>query len=83
MADAVRLLARARANPASLRFNELTALAEAFGFALLRTRESHRVDAHPSGAVVNVQPQGNMAKRYQVRELLKRVDEHGLSLEDT
>lgn len=43
-----RLLKQARENPAGLRFEQATALAEAFGFQLRRTKGSHRIYA-PDG----------------------------------
>jgi predicted RNA binding protein YcfA (HicA-like mRNA interferase family) len=70
-----------------LRFAELVALAEAFGFELDRIDGSHHVFVHPRAQrPLPLQPDGNMAKGtmakgYQVRQLLKLVDDLGLTLE--
>ena len=42
-----KLLAKALRNPAGLRFEELCALAEAFGFTRARTTGSHHIYIHP------------------------------------
>lgn len=79
-----KLYAKARNNPRGLRFGEFTALVEAFGHALDRTRGSHRMYFHDKvPEFLNIQPDKNgMAKPYQVREFLRDVDDFGLSLED-
>jgi predicted RNA binding protein YcfA (HicA-like mRNA interferase family) len=56
---------------------------EAFGFRNIRTKGSHRSFAHPScPKLLVLQPKGNEAKRYQVREFLAIVEEYRLTLED-
>jgi len=74
-----KLLAKARNNPRGLRFPEVCALAEAFGFQLIRQRGSHRMFARRGVPIhPNLQPDKNgMAKGYQVRDLLKLIDEYG------
>jgi hypothetical protein len=41
--NARKILVRAIASPANLRFSELTQLAEAYGFVLLRVSGSHHI----------------------------------------
>lgn len=79
----LRLLEKARRNPASLRFSELCGLAEAFGFRFDRQRGSHAFYVNPRiKAVMNFQERKGMAKAYQVRQLLSSIDRHGLEMED-
>ena len=84
MATRRRLYERALNNPRGLRFGEFTALIEAFGYQLHRTRGSHRLYYHPAvPEFANVQPDKNgMAKPYQVKDFLRDVEDFGLRLED-
>ncbi len=79
-----KILAKARNNPSDIRFSEFVALAEALGYGLARVRGSHRIYAHPAiPEHLNLQSgRGGKAKDYQVRKLLKDIDEFGLRLED-
>jgi predicted RNA binding protein YcfA (HicA-like mRNA interferase family) len=74
-----KLLAKARNNPAGVRFTEACALAEAYGFQFARQRGSHRMfEREGVWEQVNLQPERNgKAKPYQVRQLVKMIDEHG------
>ncbi len=78
MADCDDLLARARRKPASLRFAELCALAECYGYVFDRQRgTSHRIYKRPGtiGFMNFQKAKGGMAHAYQVRQLLMRIDE--------
>ncbi len=67
-----KLEARARRNPAGLRFRELVSLLQCAGFEHVRTRGSHRSFRNAAGAVVVVQRGANgEAKPYQVRQVLR------------
>ena len=57
---------------------------EYFGFVLVRVRGSHHLYQHSEiEEVMNVQPtKDNLAKAYQVRQFLKLIDSHNLSLDD-
>ena len=65
-----------------LRFDDLVRLAQDFGFELARIRGSHHILVH-SGLhiILNLQPAGGKAKRYQVRQLEAAVRQHGLKLQ--
>jgi predicted RNA binding protein YcfA (HicA-like mRNA interferase family) len=77
-----KLYLRALNNPQDLRFDELTALAEAFGFRPKRIKGDHHIFDHPEiPELLNVQPRQGMAKAYQVRQLLDLVEQHGLTME--
>jgi predicted RNA binding protein YcfA (HicA-like mRNA interferase family) len=79
-----KLLERARNNPQDVRFTDFVALAEALGYRLDRTQGSHRVYVHPALPLhLNVQPRKDgKAKDYQVRRLLRDIDDFGLVLEE-
>lgn len=71
------LLLSAKDRPQNLRFKELCQLAECYGFTLARQRGSHfiyKVPGYPK--VMNFQelPDGK-AKPYQVKELLKAIED--------
>ena len=74
-----RLLANRKQTAAFRDFEKLLA---AFGFELARITGSHRQYVHPElTRPFPVQPSGKDAKRYQVREFLELVEEHGLYIE--
>jgi predicted RNA binding protein YcfA (HicA-like mRNA interferase family) len=76
-----KLLEKALNSPQSLRFSEVLKLAQAFGFRLDRISGSHHILRRAGiPELVNVQNVGGMAKPYQVRQLLKLVERHNLSL---
>jgi predicted RNA binding protein YcfA (HicA-like mRNA interferase family) len=71
-----KLLAKARRAPNGLTFRELCALADCYGFELRRIAGSHRAYQRPGLArPLSFQPVGKMARGYQVRQLVKAIDE--------
>lgn len=77
-----RLLLRISQSQGNVRFGDLERLAEALGFRLDRTSGSHRIYIHTvhRDAQLNLQPIGGQAKPYQVRQLLKLVEEYDLRI---
>jgi hypothetical protein len=76
-----KLLRKALASPNNLRFGDVWALAEAFGFRLSRTSGSHHIFIHPDvRELLNLQEVHGRAKPYQVRQLLQLVERYNLSL---
>jgi len=76
-----KLLQKALSSPANLRFEEVCALARAFGFHLSRVKGSHHIFAHPNvRELVNLQEVKGKAKPYQVKQLLALVEGYNLSL---
>jgi predicted RNA binding protein YcfA (HicA-like mRNA interferase family) len=66
----------------NVRFAEVIDLVEGFGFKLDRIRGSHHLFVHTDvPEVLNLQPEGAQAKAYQIRQFLRLVEEHELSLE--
>jgi hypothetical protein len=80
MENREKLLSSAQASPGSLSFDQLCALAESYGFIFKRQRgTSHRIYGHPSldpsqGGFMNFQSDKGKAKAYQVRQLLKAIE---------
>jgi predicted RNA binding protein YcfA (HicA-like mRNA interferase family) len=78
-----KILQKAIASPANLRFRDLVRLVEAFGFRLSRTSGSHHIFIHSVvEEAVNIQDVNGKAKPYQVRQVLKLVERHDLQLRD-
>lgn len=78
-----KVLAKVLAGSKNIRFAEAVALAEGFGFTLLRTSGSHHIFSHPGIAeLVNLQNTDGMAKPYQIKQMLRLIERYNLRLED-
>lgn len=80
-----RLLARlGRGELQNVRFGDFVRLLDALGFEHRRTRGSHRVYVHPEvGEILVVQPtSGGGAKPYQIRQLLRAVEQYALRVKE-
>ncbi len=80
-----RVLEKILAGSRNIRFEDACRLAEAFGFALDRTRGSHHIFVHRRvpGLRLNLQPdKAGQTKMYQIRPLLDAVETNGLRLGD-
>jgi predicted RNA binding protein YcfA (HicA-like mRNA interferase family) len=79
--DKHKLLQKALSRSKNLRFDEMVALVEAFGFHLSRITGSHHIFAHPDvSELVNLQEVDGKAKPYQVRQFLRLVERYNLQL---
>jgi predicted RNA binding protein YcfA (HicA-like mRNA interferase family) len=79
----VEILEQARRSPANVRFRDLRRLVEAIGYRLRRQKGSHHVFTHavrPELPIVNLQNDGATAKVYQVRQVVRLIDEHKLEV---
>jgi len=66
-----------------VKFSDMVALIEAFGFRLSRVSGSHHIYVHADiPELVNLQNVDGQAKPYQIRQLLKLVERYNLLLED-
>lgn len=77
------ILERARRSPANVRFGDLRRLVEAIGYVLRRQKGAHHVFTHavrPGLPIVNLQSDGANAKPYQVRQVVRLIDEHNLEI---
>jgi predicted RNA binding protein YcfA (HicA-like mRNA interferase family) len=80
---ATDILEQARRSQASVRFSDLVKLVEAAGYNRVRQRGSHIIFAHGSRKdlpIVNLQADGPTAKPYQVRQVLRIIDENKLEV---
>jgi predicted RNA binding protein YcfA (HicA-like mRNA interferase family) len=76
-----KLLKKALAGSKNIRFGDMVALIEAFGFRVARRSGSHHIFEHPAVAeLVNLQSHKGNAKPYQVRQFLKLVEQYNLEL---
>lgn len=67
----------------NIRFGDVVAVVEAFGFRLSRVSGSHHIFTHDGiPKLLNLQDQGGKAKPYQIRQFLAPMDEHNLNMED-
>ncbi|MDD3517359.1 MAG: type II toxin-antitoxin system HicA family toxin [Chromatiales bacterium] len=69
-----KLLTKAIDNPAGLSFRELEALLEQYGWVFRRQSGSHRIWKSPGGAIVPIQPANGGAKEYQVKQILRMLE---------
>ena len=78
-----QLLRKALSGSRNIRFKEAISLAEAFGFRLSMVNGSHHIFVHPNvQELINLQNVKGMAKPYQIKQLLKMVEQYNLHLED-
>lgn len=71
------------AGSTDIRFADMVALVEAFGFHLARVKGSHHILVHPGiSEFVNLQDVGGRAKPYQIRQFLSLVECYNLELGD-
>lgn len=79
-----KLLRKLLSGSKNVRFAEVVACAEAFGFRLVRVRGSHHIYAHPDvPELVNLQDVHGQAKPYQIKQLLAIVERYNLQLEES
>ena len=63
----------------NISFKDLCYLVEKVGFIWRRTSGDHRIYKHPYiKKIINLQPDKNKAKPYQVQQVLDIVEEHEL-----
>lgn len=78
-----KLLEKAMAGSKDIRFADMIALVEAFGFHLSRVRGSHHIFAHPDvPELINLQNVGGKVKPYQIHQFLSLVECYNLELGD-
>jgi hypothetical protein len=78
-----KLLQKLLSGSKNIRFSEATAIAKAFGFQLDRVSGSHHVFIHAGiPALINLQDVGGKAKPYQIKQLLKTIEQYDLQMED-
>ena len=64
-------------------FKDMVNLVEGFGFKLDRVSGSHHIFYHPDiPELVNLQEVHGQAKPYQIKQVIKLVERHSLTLEE-
>jgi predicted RNA binding protein YcfA (HicA-like mRNA interferase family) len=64
-------------------FSDMVNLAQGFGFTRARIAGSHHILVHPDiSELVNLQEVQGEAKPYQIRQFLRLVERHNLTLEE-
>jgi predicted RNA binding protein YcfA (HicA-like mRNA interferase family) len=77
------LLLKVLSGSKDIRFDDMVALVKAFGFSPARTHGSHHIFTHPQiDELVNLQEVHGQAKPYQIRQFMKLIERHNLTLED-
>ncbi len=78
-----RLLTRLRRGQfANVRFNDAVRLVEAVGYRSARVRGSHHIFMHPEVPdLLNLQDVRGEAKPYQLRQVLRTIEEYNLDIE--
>jgi HicA toxin of bacterial toxin-antitoxin, len=67
----------------NIRFDDVVAVMEAFGFHLKRINGSHHIFKREGiPKLLNLQSCNGKAKSYQIRQFLALLDEHNLSMEE-
>ena len=78
-----RILKKALSGSGNIRFAEMVALVEAFGYHLARVSGSHHIFVHPDvPALLNLQEVGGRAKPYQIRQFLRLIERYNLRMEN-
>ena len=78
-----KLLKKLLSGSKNIRFKEVVACAEAFGFGLDRVSGSHHIYVHPDiPELINLQNVDGKAKPYQVKQLLRIIEQYNLRLEE-
>ena len=69
-----RLMEQARRNPSGLSFKDFETLMASKGWTFRRQKGSHRLWYSPAGHRLPIQPKGQSAKSYQVRQFVAQYD---------
>lgn len=77
-----KLLKKLRSGSKNIKFTELQATTEYFGFHLDRISGSHHIYIHPKiPELLNIQNVKGKAKPYQVKQFIALVERYNLTME--
>ena len=77
-----KLLKKLLSGSKNIRFAEVVACAEDFGFKLKDINGSHHIYVHPSiPELINLQNVKGKAKPYQIGQLLQLIEQYNLQME--
>ena len=79
-----KLLKKLLSGSKNIRFPEVAACAESFGFQLKNISGSHHIYTHPDiPELLNLQNVKGKAKPYQIKQLLQLIEHYNLTMEDS
>ena len=77
-----KLLQKLLSGSKNVRFSELVACVELFGFRLSRIDGSHHIYVHPNvPELINIQNVKGKAKPYQIKQFLELIERYNLQME--
>ncbi len=83
MVKKLKLFQKVLSGSKNIQFQEFITLVEAFGFELSRIKGSHHIYTNSRiTEILNLQNRNGKAIPYQVKQFLKLVEEHSLSMEE-
>lgn len=83
MSKTEKLFDKVKNNPQDIRFDEICKLAEIFGFRYKGGKGSHKVYSKKGiTEILNFQNVRGKAKPYQVKQFLKIIEEHNLTIKE-
>ena len=83
MSSKEKLLQKILSGSRNVRFGDMVALVNAFGFRLSRTKGSHHIFTHRGiPELVNLQEVHGQAKPYQIKQFLNLTERYNLKMED-
>jgi HicA toxin of bacterial toxin-antitoxin, len=78
-----KLLRKVLSGSDNIRFADLVAAVEAFGFRLDRVSGSHHIFIHDAMTeLLNLQDRKGKAKHYQIRQFLALIEQYDLPMEN-
>ena len=78
-----KLLQKVLSGSRNIRFGDIVALVNAFGFRLSRTKGSHHIFSHPGiPELINLQEVHGQTKPYQIKQFLTLIERYNLEMED-
>lgn len=77
-----QLLQKILSGSRNIRFGDMVALVNTFGFRLSRTKGSHHIFSHPKiPELINMQEVHGQAKPYQTKQFLNLIERYNLKME--
>ena len=82
MSKKSKLIARIKANPAGVRYEDACKVAQWIGFKAKGGKGSHTVFVHPTGMMLNFQNRKGYILAYQADQLSKTIEQFGEDIKE-
>ena len=82
MSKKLKLIARIKANPVGVRYEDACKVATWLGFEVKGGKGSHTVFVHPTGMMLNFQNRKGCILAYQADQLITAIDRFGQTIEE-